>query len=66
MASLVSQNVDLLAMALDNVMRANGQQPPTAQEREEASLIFVNALKNGKIEQGDRDYLASRLATRPA
>lgn len=63
-ASLVSQNVDPLAMALDNVMRANGQQPPTAEERDEASRIFINALKNGKIEQGDRDYLASRLAAR--
>jgi hypothetical protein len=63
-ASLVSQNVDPLAMALDNVMRASGQEPPTAQERDEASRIFVSALANGKIEQGDRDYLASRLAAR--
>lgn len=63
-ASLVSQNVDPLAMALDNVMRASGQEPPTAQERDEASRIFASALANGKIEQGDRDYLASRLAAR--
>jgi hypothetical protein len=28
-ASLVSQNVDPPAMSLDNIMRANGQQPPT-------------------------------------
>ncbi|MGO4408068.1 hypothetical protein AB4Z10_27920 [Bosea sp. RAF48] len=63
LASLVSQNVDPLAMTLDNVMRANGQ-PPTAQERDEASRIFVSALKNDKIEQSDRDYLASRLAAR--
>ncbi len=63
-ASLVSQHVDPLAMALDNVMRATGQQPPTAQERDEASRIFVNSLANGRIEQSDRDYLASRLAAR--
>jgi hypothetical protein len=63
-ASLVSQNVDPLAMALDNVMRASGQQPPTAQERDETSRIFVKALKNSKIEQDDSDYLASRLAAR--
>jgi len=63
-ASLISQNVDPLAMALDNVMRANGQQPPTAQERDEASRILVSSLANGKLEQGDRDYLASRLAAR--
>lgn len=63
-ATLISQNVDPMAMALDNIMRANGQQPPTAQERDEASRIFVSALANGRIEQGDRDYLASRLAAR--
>jgi len=63
-ASLVAQNVDPLAMSLDNIMRSNGQQPPTAQEREEASRIFVNALSTGTIAPGDRDYLASRLAAR--
>ena len=61
-ASLVTQNVDPLAMSLDLIMRANGQQPPTAEEREEASRIFVSALAKGSIEQRDRDYLASRLA----
>ncbi|TCR65681.1 hypothetical protein [Bosea sp. BK604] len=63
-ASLISQNIDPLATALDSVMRSNGQQPPTAEERDEASRIFVNALSNGRIEQGDRDYLASRLSAR--
>lgn len=63
-ASLISQNVDPLASALDSIMRASGQQPPTAEERDEASRIFVNALANGRIEQGDRDFLASRLAAR--
>lgn len=62
--SLISQNVDPLAMALDNVMRANGQQAPTAAERDEASRILVKSLAAGRIEQGDRDYLASRLAAR--
>src|SRR6478609_3040783 len=63
-ASLISQNVDPLSMALDNSMRASGQQPVTAEERNEASRIFVNALSNGKIEPADRDYLAGRLAAR--
>lgn len=63
-ASLISQNIDPLASALDNVMRSSGQQPVTTEERNEASRIFVNALSNGRIEQGDRDYLASRLAAR--
>ena len=54
-ASLISQNVDPLSMALDNSMRASGQQPVTAEERNEASRIFVNALSNGKIEPADRD-----------
>lgn len=63
-ASLISQNADPLAMSLDSIMRSTGQERPTAEEREEASRIFVNALANGRIEQGDRDYLASRLAAR--
>lgn len=63
-ASLISQNVDPLSMALDNSMRASGQQPVTTEERNEASRIFVNALSNGKIEPADRDYLAGRLAAR--
>lgn len=63
-ASLISQNVDPLASALDNVMRTSGQPPVSAQERDEASRIFIGALKNGKIEQADRDYLADRLAAR--
>lgn len=63
-ASLIAQNADPLAMSLDSIMRASGQERPTAEERDEASRIFVNALANGRIEQGDRDYLASRLAAR--
>ncbi len=63
-ASLISQNVDPLAAALDNVMRTSGQQPVSAQERDEASRIFVAALANGRVEQADRDYLAERLAAR--
>lgn len=63
-ASLISQNVDPLATALDNIMRTGGQQPVTTEERNEASRIFVAALTNGRIEQADRDYLAERLAVR--
>jgi hypothetical protein len=63
-ASLITQNADPLAMSLDTIMRASGQERPTAEERDEASRIFVNALANGRIAQADRDYLASRLAAR--
>lgn len=63
-ASLVSQQADQMGLTLDNVTRASGQAPVTAEERDQASRIFVNALANGKLEQGDRDYLASRLAAR--
>jgi hypothetical protein len=63
-ASLISQNADPLADALDTVLRANGQQPPTAEERNEASRILVKSLVNGRLEQADRDYLASRVAVR--
>jgi hypothetical protein len=63
-ASLISQNADPLADALDSVMRASGQQAPTTEERNEASRIFVRSLASGRIEQADRDYLASRMAAR--
>ena len=62
--SLVSSQADQMGLALDNVTRASGQAPVTAEERDQASRIFVNALANGRLEQGDRDYLASRLAAR--
>jgi hypothetical protein len=63
-ASLVSQNADPLASALDSVMRSTGTTPPTAAERDEASRIFLGGLSSGKLEQGDRDYVASRVAAR--
>jgi hypothetical protein len=63
-ASLISQNADPLADALDTVLRANGQEPPTAEERNEASRILVKSLANGQIAPADRDYLASRVAAR--
>ncbi|AMJ61643.1 hypothetical protein [Bosea sp. PAMC 26642] len=62
--TLVSQQADPLASALDSVMRSNGATPPTAAERDEASRILVAGLANGKIEQADRDYVASRIAAR--
>lgn len=63
-ASLVSSQADQMGLALDNVTRASGQAPVTAEERDQASRIFVNSLANGRLEQSDRDYLASRLAAR--
>ena len=62
--SLVSQQADPLASALDTVMRSNGATPPTQGEREEASRILVRSLANGSLEAGDREYIASRMATR--
>lgn len=63
-ASLISQNADPLADALDTVLRANGQEPATAEERNETSRILLKSLANGRIEQADRDYLAARVAAR--
>ena len=63
-SSLVSQQADPLASALDTVMRSNGATPPTQGEREEASRILVRSLANGSLEAGDREYIASRMATR--
>lgn len=62
--SLVSQQADPLASALDTVMRSNGATPPTQGEREEASRILVRSLASGSLDAGDREYVASRMATR--
>lgn len=62
--SLISQNADPLASALDSVMRSTGTTPPTAAERDEASRILISGLSTGKLEQADRDYITSRIATR--
>lgn len=62
--SLVSQQADPLASALDTVMRSNGATPPTQGEREEASRILVRSLASGSFDAGDREYVASRMATR--
>lgn len=62
--TLISQNADPLASALDGVMRSNGATPPTQGEREEASRILVRSLANGSLESSDREYVASRMAAR--
>lgn len=63
-AALISQQADPLGSALDSVMRSNGTTPPTAGEREEASRIFMTGLTSGKLDQADRDYIATRVAAR--
>lgn len=63
-AALVSQQADPLASALDTVMRSNGAQPVSAEEREEASRILTRSLANGALDPADRGYIANRLAAR--
>lgn len=63
-AALLNQQADPLASALDTVMRSTGTAPPTAEERAEASRILMTGLSTGKLDQGDRDYIASRIAAR--
>lgn len=63
-AALISQQADPLGSVLDSVMRSTGTTPPTASEREEASRILITGLRSGKLEQSDRDYIASRVAAR--
>jgi hypothetical protein len=63
-AALISQQADPLGSALDSVMRSSGTTAPTAEERQEASRIFVTGLTSGKLEQADRDYIATRTASR--
>ncbi|MFA6964931.1 hypothetical protein [Bosea sp. (in: a-proteobacteria)] len=62
--TLISQQADPLASALDGIMRSNGTAPVAQGEREEASRILVRSLANGSIEPSDRQYVASRIATR--
>jgi hypothetical protein len=62
--ALVSQQADPLGSALDTVMRSAGTTPTTPQEREEVSRIFVSGLASGQLAQGDREYVASRMAAR--
>lgn len=62
--ALISQQADPLASAVDSVMRANGTQPATQGERDEASRILVRSLANGSLDQSDRGYIASRMAAR--
>jgi heme/copper-type cytochrome/quinol oxidase subunit 2 len=63
-AALIAQQADPLGTALDSVMRTNGAAPPSAEERQEASRIFMSGLSSGKLEAADRDYIASRVAAR--
>lgn len=63
-AALISQQADPLGSALDSVMRSAGTTAPTAEEREEASRIFMTGLISGKLDQADRDYIATRVASR--
>lgn len=65
MASLVSQNVDPLAMPLYNIMRANGQQPPTAQERDEASRVFVQWHRGWRRAWASANRMRRSVSTTP-
>lgn len=62
--TLISQQADPLASALDGIMRSNGTAPVAQGEREEASRILVRSLANGSLDASDRQYVASRIATR--
>ena len=61
--ALISPQADPLASAVD-VMRANGSEPVTQGERDEASRILVRSLANGNLDAADRGYIASRMAAR--
>lgn len=62
--ALISQQADPMGSALDSVMRSAGTTAPTPAERDEASRILISGLSTGKLEQVDRDYIASRIAAR--
>lgn len=63
-STLISQQADPLASAVDSMMRSTGTEPVTQGEREEASRILVRSLANGSLDPADRAYISSRMATR--
>lgn len=60
----LNQQPDPLAIAADALTRSSGAEPVTQAEREEASRILLRGLASGQLDQGDRLYIASRMAAR--
>lgn len=60
----LSQQPDPLATAADMLTRSTGTEPVSQAERDEASRILVRSLASGQLDQADRSYIASRMATR--
>lgn len=60
----LNQQPDPLAIAADALTRSSGAEPVTQAEREEASRILLRGLASGQLDQGDRSYIASRMAAR--
>jgi hypothetical protein len=63
-SAALSQQPDPMATAVDMVTRATGTEPVTQGERDEASRILMRSLANGQLDQGDRSYVAGRMAAR--
>lgn len=63
-STALSQQPDPMATAVDMLTRTTGTAPVTQGERDEASRILVRSLVNGQLDQGDRSYVASRMAAR--
>lgn len=63
-SAALSQQPDPMATAVDMLTRATGTEPATQAERDEASRILMRSLANGLFDQGDRSYVASRMAAR--
>ncbi|WID98495.1 hypothetical protein QO058_09785 [Bosea vestrisii] len=60
----LGQQPDPLASALDTLTRTSGTEPVSQGQREEASRILLRSLASGQLDQADRSYIASRMATR--
>lgn len=63
-STALGQQPDPMATAVDTLTRAAGTEPVTQAERDEASRILVRSLAGGQLDQGDRSYIASRMAAR--
>ncbi|GAU86570.1 hypothetical protein [Bosea sp. BIWAKO-01] len=63
--SLLKLQQDPLGSALDGILRAPGAGAPvTPEERSELSRLMATAMVNGTLDPADRDYIATRMASR--
>jgi hypothetical protein len=64
-ASLIAQQADPMASAVDSMMRSTAPNDANgAENRESTSRIFISGLSSGALNPADKDYLSTQLAAR--